>query len=132
MGNFFQYERGVVLVRRARECVSFKAYPFQLEISDDEAIEQSGRHASVNLNEEASAVAVAEASNGGLGAGSVPTGGATGANLAEELDNLMDISMEIDSNKRMKRDHIKPFRLTFKDDEMEKQVCNRGKIGCAS
>jgi len=34
----------------------------------------------------------------------------------------MDISMEIDSNKRMKKDHLKPFRLTFKDGDMEKQV----------
>ena len=32
------------------------------------------------------------------------------ASLEEELDNLMDISIEISSNKRMKRDFINPFR----------------------
>ena len=42
---------------------------------------------------------------------------------ADELDNLMDISIEIASNKRMKKDYIKPFKLTFKDKEMEKKVC---------
>ena len=30
--------------------------------------------------------------------------------LSEELDNLMDISIEIASNKRMKRDYINPVR----------------------
>ncbi len=44
------------------------------------------------------------------------------ATFAEELDNLMDISIEIASNKRMKKDHIKSFKLTFKDKEMEKRV----------
>ena len=42
--------------------------------------------------------------------------------LAEELDNLMDISIEIASNKRMKKDYIKSFKLTFKDKELEKKV----------
>ena len=42
--------------------------------------------------------------------------------LAEELDNLMDISIEIASNKRMKKDYIKPFKLTFKDKDLEKKV----------
>ena len=42
--------------------------------------------------------------------------------MADELDNLMDISIEIASNKRMKKDYIKPFKLTFKDKEMEKKV----------
>ena len=46
----------------------------------------------------------------------------TNTNLNEELDNLMDISIEIASNKRMKKDNIKPFRLTFKDKELEKKV----------
>ena len=46
----------------------------------------------------------------------------TNSNLNEELDNLMDISIEIASNKRMKKDNIKPFRLTFKDKELEKKV----------
>ena len=46
----------------------------------------------------------------------------TNNNLNEELDNLMDISIEIASNKRMKKDNIKPFRLTFKDKELEKKV----------
>ena len=43
--------------------------------------------------------------------------------MSDELDNLMDISIEIASNKRMKKDYIKPFKLTFKDKEMEKKVC---------
>ena len=42
--------------------------------------------------------------------------------LAEELDNLMDISIEIASNKRMKKGYIKPFKLTFKDKDLEKKV----------
>ena len=61
-----------------------------------------------------------------VGVGTSTTGG--GGNLAEELDNLMDISMEIASNKRMKKDYIKPFRLTFKDEEMEKKV--RKSVNC--
>ena len=46
----------------------------------------------------------------------------TNNNLNEELDNLMDISIEIASNKRMKKDNIKPFSLTFKDQDLEKKV----------
>ena len=42
--------------------------------------------------------------------------------LAEELDNLMDISIEIASNKRMKKDHLKSFRLTFIDKDIQKKV----------
>ena len=42
------------------------------------------------------------------------------ANLKEELDNLMDISIEIDSNKRMKSDFIHPFKLTFRDKDIER------------
>ena len=34
----------------------------------------------------------------------------------------MDISIEIASNKRMKKDYIKPFKLTFKDKDLEKKV----------
>lgn len=48
---------------------------------------------------------------------------ATVASLADELDNLMDISIEIASNKRMKKDYIKPFKLTFKDKDLERKVC---------
>jgi len=43
------------------------------------------------------------------------------ASLEEELDNLMDISIEIASNKRMKRDFIHPFKLTFRDKDMERK-----------
>ena len=42
------------------------------------------------------------------------------ASLEEELDNLMDISIEIASNKRMKKDFIHPFKLTFRDKDMER------------
>ena len=41
------------------------------------------------------------------------------ASLEEELDNLMDISIEIASNKRMKKDFIHPFKLTFRDKKVE-------------
>jgi len=34
----------------------------------------------------------------------------------------MGISVEIDSNKRMKKDYIKSIKLTFKDRELEKKV----------
>jgi len=34
----------------------------------------------------------------------------------------MGISIEIDSNKRMKKDYIKSFKLTFKDKDLEKKV----------
>ena len=47
-------------------------------------------------------------------------------NINEELDNLMDISIEIASNKRMKKDNIKPFSLTFKDQDLEKKVGREG------
>jgi hypothetical protein len=40
--------------------------------------------------------------------------GRKGANsLEEELDNLMDISIEIASNKRMKKEFINPIRWVF-------------------
>jgi len=45
--------------------------------------------------------------------------------LEEELDNLMDISIEIASNKRMKRDYINPFRLTFRDPALELRYCQQ-------
>jgi hypothetical protein len=71
-------------------------------------------------------------SGGGCGGGGgLSLGGQTSdvcvtnptSTMADELDNLMDISIEIASNKRMKKDYIKPFKLTFKDKEMEKKVC---------
>ena len=37
-------------------------------------------------------------------------GGQCGRSLEEELDNLMDISIEIASNKRMKKEFINPIR----------------------
>jgi hypothetical protein len=37
-------------------------------------------------------------------------GGPCGRSLEEELDNLMDISIEIASNKRMKKESINPIR----------------------
>ncbi len=113
-----------------------------MEISDDEAREPSGRHSSIvvdnastAVNQNASTVEAGAVSvvgtgvdggvsaGGGGGAGGVAT--TTGGNMADELDNLMDISMEIASNKRMKKDHIKPFRLTFKDGDMERKYCHQ-------
>ncbi|TRY71944.1 hypothetical protein TCAL_03937 [Tigriopus californicus] len=78
--------------------------PFEnLEMTEDE-VEASGRHPSIH---------------GDLKSVQRPT------TLADEVDNLLDISMEIASNKRMKRDHIKPFRLTFKDKDMENKYCHQ-------
>ena len=42
-------------------------------------------------------------------------------NINEDLDN---VQIEIASNKRMRKDNIKPFRLTFKDKDLEKKACN--------
>ncbi len=44
------------------------------------------------------------------------------ATIAEELDNLLDISIEIASNKRMKQECMKSFKLTFKDRSLEKKA----------
>ena len=64
------------------------------------------------------------AADGGGGGGMGGIVASTNANnINEELDNLMDISIEIASNKRMKKDNIKPFRLTFKDKDLEKKAC---------
>ena len=103
----------------------------QLEISDDE-MEPSGRHPSIAVGSFANeaAAAAGNAGNGGqAGGGGASHQGQSGqvskaatSNMADELDNLMDISIEIASNKRMKRDHLKPFRLTFKDKDLEKRV----------
>ena len=91
----------------------------QLEMSDDEALDQSARHPSIIPDPLSCNHGTSTSSKAGANVSNVsqPTN-----NIAEELDNLMDISMEIASNKRMKKDHIKPFRLTFKDDELEKKV----------
>ncbi|XP_047494880.1 adenylyl cyclase 78C-like isoform X2 [Penaeus chinensis] len=39
--------------------------------------------------------------------------------FTQEVDNLMDNSIEIESNKRMRAEHMNPFTLSFKDPEME-------------
>jgi hypothetical protein len=107
-------------------------------MSDDE-VEASGRHPSINVDSLNAPNGNGAASGSGVGTdgtmvpgdgndgcGGGPIGGGMGpaasTNMNEELDNLMDISIEIASNKRMKKDHIKPFRLTFKDKELEKKV----------
>nr|XP_045612340.1 adenylyl cyclase 78C-like isoform X1 [Procambarus clarkii] len=43
----------------------------------------------------------------------------TNSNFTHEVDNLMDNSIEIESNKRMRAEHMHPITLTFKDLEME-------------
>ena len=105
----------------------------QLEISDDE-VEPSGRHPSISVagtfggssGTAAAAVAGGEPSGTHTGGGGAvigePSCSRAPPTIADELDNLMDISIEIASNKRMKRDHLKPFKLTFKDKELEKRV----------
>ncbi len=62
---------------------------------------------------------------GGAGTSGNAAGGGGGGNINDELDNLMDISIEIASNKRMKRDYIKPFSLTFRDEELERKYCHQ-------
>lgn len=100
-------------------------------------MEPSGRHPSIavgSFGAEASAHAQSGSGGGGAASGAGGGGGAAaapsgGGNMADELDNLMDISIEIASNKRMKRDHLKPFRLTFKDKDLEKRVRGRRREG---
>lgn len=91
-------------------------------MSDDEALDQSARHPSIIPDPLSCNHGTSTSSKAGGNVSNVSQGGQPSNNIAEELDNLMDISMEIASNKRMKKDHIKPFRLTFKDDELEKKV----------
>lgn len=40
----------------------------------------------------------------------------------DEMDYLMDHCIAIDSNRRMQEQFIKPFRLTFKDEQLESDV----------
>ncbi|XP_064090034.1 adenylate cyclase type 8-like isoform X5 [Macrobrachium nipponense] len=41
------------------------------------------------------------------------------SNFTHEVDNLMNNNIEIESNKRMRAEHMYPITLTFKEDEME-------------
>ena len=83
---------------------------FQLEIcADDEVLEASSCK---NTTQVASSI----------GGPAVEVSERNKVSLAEELDNLMDISIEIASNKRMKKDHLKSFRLTFIDKDIQKKV----------
>ena len=59
------------------------------------------------------------AADGGVGVGGIVASANTGNNINEDLDN---VQIEIASNKRMRKDNIKPFRLTFKDKELEKKA----------
>ena len=82
-------------------------------MSDDETIEPTSAHQFPHSS----------SSNNDPSHNAIVSSGKNPNQLTEELlDNLMDISMEIASNKRMKKDHIKPFRLTFKDKELEAKV----------
>ena len=89
---------------------SFLSFFFQLEIcADDEVLEASSCK---NTTQVASSI----------GGPAVEVSERNKVSLAEELDNLMDISIEIASNKRMKKDHLKSFRLTFIDKDIQKKV----------
>ena len=79
----------------------YHLFRFQLEINDENEAMSKGSEA--------------------VG-GCTSTSKAASERLADELDNLMDISIEIASNKRMKKDYIKAVKLTFKDKDMEKKV----------
>ena len=92
---------------------------FQLEIGDDDT--SVSKRASITGVEAGAGTALGVP--GGASATSAEVSVASAAKtLNEELDNLMDISIEIASNKRMKKDHIRPLRLTFKDKDLEKRV----------
>ena len=65
--------------------------------------------------------AAAADGGGGGGVGGIVAMSANTNNINEDLDN---VQIEIASNKRMRKDNIKPFRLTFKDKELEKKACN--------
>lgn len=88
-------------------------------MSDDEAIEATSHvpHVSSSSNQLDTHVSGAQVSVAGPSV-------VAGDNLGPEdvLDSLMDISMEIASNKRMKKDHLTPFRLTFRDKNLEEKV----------
>ena len=40
----------------------------------------------------------------------------------EEVDQLMDHSIEIDSNKRIRNEHVSPWTLRFIDEQLETEV----------
>ena len=66
----------------------------------------------------------AAADGGGGGVGGMVASANTN-NINEDLDN---VQIEIASNKRMRKDNIKPFRLTFKDKELEKKACSNAEM----
>ncbi|CAG7820370.1 unnamed protein product [Allacma fusca] len=41
----------------------------------------------------------------------------------DEMDYLMDHCIEIDSNRRMREQFIKPIQLTFRDQQLEAEFC---------
>lgn len=43
----------------------------------------------------------------------------------DEMDYLMDHCIEIDSNRRMREQFIKPIQLTFRDSQLEGEVRDR-------
>ncbi|KZS05949.1 putative Adenylyl cyclase [Daphnia magna] len=45
-------------------------------------------------------------------------------NLQEEVDQLMDHSIEIDSNKKIRNEHVHPLTLQFLRPDMESTFCN--------
>uniref|UniRef100_T1IKH0 adenylate cyclase n=1 Tax=Strigamia maritima TaxID=126957 RepID=T1IKH0_STRMM len=48
---------------------------------------------------------------------------AGGESMSDRVDDLIDNSIEIESNLRMRREHVNRFTLTFKDEHMETQFC---------
>lgn len=57
-------------------------------------------------------------SSGGGGGG----GGLKSTACQEEVDQLMDHSIEIDSNKKMRNEHVSPWTLRFRDEHLETNV----------
>lgn len=43
-------------------------------------------------------------------------------NTIEQIDDIIDHSIEIESNKRMRSEYVNPWTLRFKDCDMEKKV----------
>lgn len=41
----------------------------------------------------------------------------------EQIDNIIDHSIEIESNERMRKEYVKRWTLRFKQPELEAKVC---------
>lgn len=63
-------------------------------------------------------------SRGGSRKVKIAAGPDAAISLQEEVDELMDHSIEIDSNKRIRKEHVHPWTLQFFQTDMESDVIN--------